>query len=670
MPLSPTRWVVCLCALALGACPQDVKEQREGIDVALSVTSRFSKSLVNGVQLIVRSLPGGAPVAFRTGASDVREGLIGGFPFTARIVDRQGNGVLEYEVRVDGQVFDAVSTFTTTLLSTNFSTAPFALEARLLGVGGTLASTLTTTDYRGRPLRFIGRPDNPLGLRVELTFDCGAGVPCQGDANRAPVLPEFPGTLDIVAGRSLTFSMSATDPDGDPTTVTLDASDFPAANAPDYATPTFTWTPKAASVRDAPYAARFSATDGRVPAPVRAEVKVRVLANGNSTPVIRALKDVATGATLGGAMLAAEGGITRILVDAVDPDGDTLTHLPPVLTGIPVTQVAFDAATGTFRWTPPFGGSRGGPYTATFRVQDPQGAIGSRTLQFLVVGGNQPPLFDPVSPQLAVVGQELAFTVKATDPDGDAFTIAMDVGEMPPGSGAAFALDSGRFTWTPQGQHVTPPDGAFAVVFRATESNLGKVSVLRIPISVLSTAPTDGGMSTTTCLYRCTAGEVCVEGMCRGTLQPCLPACTAGNVCLDGHCLDSMAGSCGGCPAASVCVRGTCLRDRDQDGIPDALDKCPDVPSPSQLDTDGDGLGDACDARSTVSDLRLVGGAPQATASVQATSGMPSAGLRVRGTLGSWVMPSVLGGTSTQVRTGSSSIGGQTFRPRLTDGGL
>lgn len=47
----------------------------------------------------------------------------------------------------------------------------------------------------------------------------------------------------------------------------------------------------------------------------------------------------------------------------------------------------------------------------------------------------------------------------------------------------------------------------------------------------------------------------------------------------------------------SSCATNPCglPPDRDQDGIPDCSDNCPDDPNPDQADGDGDGVGDACD---------------------------------------------------------------------------
>jgi Tol biopolymer transport system component len=55
------------------------------------------------------------------------------------------------------------------------------------------------------------------------------------------------------------------------------------------------------------------------------------------------------------------------------------------------------------------------------------------------------------------------------------------------------------------------------------------------------------------------------------------------------------------CPPGSVCVAETVIvvaspSDRDGDGIPDSEDLCPDHQDPAQVDSDGDGVGNACDA--------------------------------------------------------------------------
>jgi hypothetical protein len=48
--------------------------------------------------------------------------------------------------------------------------------------------------------------------------------------------------------------------------------------------------------------------------------------------------------------------------------------------------------------------------------------------------------------------------------------------------------------------------------------------------------------------------------------------------------------------SASWTQRATCAPDGDNDGVPDSADNCPTEPNPDQADSDGEGVGDACDS--------------------------------------------------------------------------
>ncbi len=61
---------------------------------------------------------------------------------------------------------------------------------------------------------------------------------------------------------------------------------------------------------------------------------------------------------------------------------------------------------------------------------------------------------------------------------------------------------------------------------------------------------------------------------------------------------DGVGDACDDCPAAPDAEQ----LDADADGVGDACDVCPSVTDPDQLDTDGDGVGDACDVTPACTD--------------------------------------------------------------------
>jgi hypothetical protein len=56
---------------------------------------------------------------------------------------------------------------------------------------------------------------------------------------------------------------------------------------------------------------------------------------------------------------------------------------------------------------------------------------------------------------------------------------------------------------------------------------------------------------------------------------------------------------------ASVFVSGTCTDDGD--ALADPIDNCPTVSNPTQVDTDGDGTGDACETGPLFTDIDASG---------------------------------------------------------------
>jgi hypothetical protein len=270
-------------------------------------------------------------------------------------------------------------------------------------------------------------------------------VVAQQITDRPPVLT-VPAAQVVDEGQLVTFQVSATDPENDP--ITFSAANLPTGATFDPATRTFSFTPSFTQGGDNKfYIVTFIATDNK--GLLDSDTVAIQVKDKNAPPTLSA-PEIQTGG---------EGTLLSFNVSATDPENGTVTL---AAAGLP-SGATFDAATGTFSFTPSF--TQAGSYTVTFTATDSTGNTATKTTTININNINQLPTLTVPAVQNGAEGSALSFTVSANDPDTGPVTLTAT--NLP--AGATFDPETGVFSFTPS----FTQEGMFTVTFTATDSEGG-----------------------------------------------------------------------------------------------------------------------------------------------------------------------------------------------------
>ncbi len=219
--------------------------------------------------------------------------------------------------------------------------------------------------------------------------------------NNPPVLTPI-GNKAVDENALLSFTISATDPDGD--TLSYSSTTLPQGAVLAADTGAFSWTPGYSQAGN--YPVTFSITD-TAGASVTETITITVN-NVNRPPALTPI----------GNKTVDENVNLSFTVSATDADSDTLFYSTSLLP----SGAAFDAGTKTFNWTPTY--TQAGNYPITFTVSDTEGNV-SESIVITVNNVNRPPSITAgpsATPNTIYEAQTSNLAVTANDPDGDPLT--------------------------------------------------------------------------------------------------------------------------------------------------------------------------------------------------------------------------------------------------------
>ena len=106
--------------------------------------------------------------------------------------------------------------------------------------------------------------------------------------------------------------------------------------------------------------------------------------------------------------------------------------------------MTIDGATGEVHWTPP--ADVAGTAAVELQAFDTQGAASVQRFVLDIAGGNKPPVFVGLPPEVdGSENQTISFSVVAQDPENKSLTVWAD--NLPPG--ASFDPTTHVFSWLP-----------------------------------------------------------------------------------------------------------------------------------------------------------------------------------------------------------------------------
>ena len=391
---------------------------------------------------------------------------------------------LSLDVTVHDPDSDAIFT-----LAADFSQLPEGHGAAFTPNGGHTGGTLTwTPGFEDAPgaftVNFIatsgGATAAPVGGGVVEWSGSGAAstVLAVDNVDRAPSVVAA-STAAAPEGGTLTFVMSAFDPDGDAiTSLTADLSAFPLSSDAAFEANlsntggTLSWTPQQLDGLTDPYAVTFTASNA-LSGTATTQVSI------DRAPTVSAPRVAAT----------LERQQVGVVVTVSDPDDDTITSLTADLSALPAGNDATFApgagnTSGTLMWTPSFEDS--GSYAVTFTAHNGQSA--STQTSVIVANVDRAPAIAAPATRRTPEGATFALHIEASDPDGDPILLlTADLAALPALNDAAFVPDDGNtggtLTWTPSAADAPGPHG---VTFHATNQLAGtsttSIAVDRHPV--------------------------------------------------------------------------------------------------------------------------------------------------------------------------------------------